>query len=199
MSADEAPVARRRSPLRWIILVGLFLALLAGLILTTQAILHRGEETLNPPLLTAPPRLSATPTPSEEPGYGTKATPMPFPAKVANQQPRPNSLAGGFTVLDGEAALISTTPIVYKGPKVATLMLRLVPSPAGKNETAISKSGSWSRNEGTIICGRSLTGSALQCGFGTTSGELVLLEGRGTSIEAVREATLDLQNHLPAS
>ncbi|MGJ6979661.1 hypothetical protein ACSDQ9_03900 [Aestuariimicrobium soli] len=196
-SSDPTP-ARPGGPsrVRWVVLVGCVALLAAGLVVGTNLMVGRGEAPLAQPPLTAPPPLTGTPTPIKEPEYDTSATPVSFPAKQADQQPRPSELVGGWTVLPEEPELFSEkAPVVYSDGSLGTLMVQWAPAPAGK--ALFASEMKWTLNYGTVICGRALISDTLTCAFPTSDGGAITVEGRGVPIEPLAAAVQDLQKQLP--
>ncbi|WP_157438831.1 hypothetical protein [Aestuariimicrobium kwangyangense] len=183
---------------RWLVLAAWVLAVAIGLTLGARALIGRGEQPLSQPVLSAPPPLRTTPTPPAEPDFGTSATPVTFPAVVADQQPRPSTLPDGWTILPGEPELFSAAaPVVYADGGVGTLMVLVQRAPAGT--TGLGRSMSWTTNRGSVVCGRHLTQDVLLCAFRTADDGLLVVQGRGTTLDAIARATQDLQSRLPAS
>jgi hypothetical protein len=174
------------------------LVVAVGLTLGARALIGRGEQPLARAVLGAPPPMTATPTPPAEPDFGTSATPVSFPAVVADQQPRPPTPRDGWTILPGEPELFSAAaPVVYADDGVGTLMVVLQRAPAGT--TGLGHSMSWTTNRGTVVCGRHLTQDVLLCAFRTADDGLLVVQGRGTTLDAIARAAQDLQSRLPAS
>lgn len=187
----------RPSRTRWFVLLACLALVAAGLVIGAKMLIGRGEAPLAQPVLTAPPPLTGTPTPLPDPEYGSSAAPISHPAKVADQQPRPGELEGGWKILPDEPELLSDkAPVVYSDGGVGTLMVQWAPSPAGK--TLFTGTMKWTENHGTVVCGREVYSDVLTCAFPTVDGGSLTVKGRGTTLEPLARATQDLQKQLPA-